>query len=346
MNSSIRKTRSQRLSNPLDVSPGSSWSPTGSSEVLERRDSYGFPLAYDGELAKNEYDVMTRLLSTDARSSKELGVPSTERRFFFQRSKETHDPHAIATQPSVFDDPETLEEYMPNDQWENFHRFDPNERWTWKEEDRVVRKIDIRIMAFAALMFMALELDRSNISQALSDNFLNDLGMTTNGENILSRIRLTLLTPSDYNLGQSLFKLAFLFAELPSQLLGKLLGPDVWVPTQMCVWSVAGAAQYLLQGRNSFLFCRALLGMLQGGFIPEIVLYLSYFYKHHELSLRLGFFWTASALADVLGGFLAFAILHLRSVDGRAGWRWLFLIEVSTSLRALFHPYNDISALH
>jgi len=35
------------------------------------------------------------------------------------------------------------------------------------------------------------------------------------------------------------------------------------------VWSVVGAAQYELKGRNSFLLCRALLGMLQGGFIPE-----------------------------------------------------------------------------
>jgi len=66
---------------------------------------------------------------------------------------------------------------------------------------------------------------------------------------------------------------------------------------------------------------------MQGGFIPDVILYLSYFYTKTELPIRLAFFWVSNYLADIVSAFLATGILRLRGVGGRAGWRYLFLIE-------------------
>ena len=52
----------------------------------------------------------------------------------FWRWIEEHNLDAVATQPSVFDDPVTLELYRPPQSYENTHRFDPNARWTFREE--------------------------------------------------------------------------------------------------------------------------------------------------------------------------------------------------------------------
>ncbi|KAL4870842.1 hypothetical protein BDV12DRAFT_195041 [Aspergillus spectabilis] len=211
----------------------------------------------------------------------------------------------------AFDQTEDPRFYKPIDSYEGLHRWDPHFEWTQEEEKRLVRKVDWRVCTFACLTFFALQLDRGNVVQANSDNMLSDLGMNTN----------------DYNTGQTIFYCAFLFAELPSQLISKKLGPDRWIPVQMFCWSLIAACQAFLTGKRSFYVCRALLGLFEGGFIPDTILFLSFWYKSKELPIRLSFFWVSYQGTAIIGAFLAFGFLHVRRDDGTGGWRYLFAFE-------------------
>ena len=123
------------------------------------------------------------------------------------------------------------------------------------------------------------------------------------------------------------FRLAFLFTEIPSQLVSKRFGPDRWIPVLMMAWGLVAASQFFLSGRASFLATRAIIGFLQGGFIPDIVLYLSYYFKGTELPLRMAILWTADRAKDIVAPLLAYGLLRLRGVRDYEGWRWLFLVE-------------------
>lgn len=95
----------------------------------------------------------------------------------------------------------------------------------------------------------------------------------------------------------------------------------------MVSWSLVASCQAFMTNRSGFWTCRALLGMIEGGFIPDNVLYLSYFYTGSELPVRLSFFWVAYQTTSIISAFLAYGILHMRGINGLPGWAWLFALE-------------------
>ena len=95
----------------------------------------------------------------------------------------TNSAQSSIVEDKTFVRTEGVEDYEPIDAYEGKHRWDPIFEWTSVEEKRIVRKIDLRICSWVCLTFFALQLDRANIVQALTDNMLTDLGMNTNNYN-------------------------------------------------------------------------------------------------------------------------------------------------------------------
>ncbi|KAB5589066.1 MFS transporter [Ceratobasidium theobromae] len=228
--------------------------------------------------------------------------------------EDVESPGVVSREGHVFDNPDLGKYFIPIQEYEGRHRFNPKATWTEAEERSLVRKVDKRILLWCCAMFFALQLDRGNISAALSDNLLKDLRLNTN----------------DFNNGQLIFSLSFLCAELPSQLVSKRIGPDVWLPIQLVAWSLVAMSQCRLDGRASFFITRSLLGILEGGFVPGGV-------PDMELPVRLSFVWVSFTLTNISGALLGYGILHMRGLHGWEGWRYLFLIEgAMTALIGIF----------
>ena len=214
----------------------------------------------------------------------------------------------------VFKDPKKLAYYSKmydESDYECRHLLDPDLTWTKEEDRKIVWKNDWNVTFFAFCCFTALNFDRYNLGQALADDFLKDGGMTTN----------------DYNIGQTINLVCFLAAELPSQLILKKLGPEIWIPIQMIAWSMVSMSQAAITNKAGFFVTRALLGAFQGGFIADVCLWMSYFYTGPELPLRMGLFYISNPLTQVLLALVSLGLLRISTSVLPHGWQWMFIIE-------------------
>lgn len=267
----------------------------------------------DGEISS---DAEPKLSIESRNTSRDSNKDNKRLSAFIEKvnSNISESDSASESDTNPFADPVIAEYYRKiyeESKYECRAAFDPDLEWTEEEEKKLIRKLDWRVSLSSCIMFIALQVDRGNLAQAVSDNLLKDIGLNTN----------------DYNTGNVVFLVCFLLAEIPSQLISKALGPDVFIPFQICAWSIVAITQAAMTNKAGFLITRALLGTLEGGFIADLVLWLSYFYKRKELPIRLAYFWTSLSLCQIMTGLLAFGILRMRGIRGMAGWRWLFLLE-------------------
>ncbi|CAK7219942.1 hypothetical protein SEUCBS140593_004065 [Sporothrix eucalyptigena] len=186
-----------------------------------------------------------------------------------------------------------------------------SQTWTADEEKALVRKIDFIVMPILMLVFFALQLDRSNAGNALTDNFLVNVGITQN----------------QFNIGTQLLNAGIVLLEIPSNLVLYRVGPKAWIGTQVFLWGLVATFQAFQKGLGGYLSTRLLLGLCESGFIPGSLFTISQWYRSHEMSRRYAFFFLGNGVATAAGGLIAYGVLHMRGVAGLAGWQWLFILE-------------------
>jgi MFS family permease len=178
-------------------------------------------------------------------------------------------------------------------------------------ESRTYAKVDRRLIPFLFLCYILAYLDRVNVGfaklQMTKDLSLSDAAFAT---------------------GAGIFFIGYFLFEVPSNVLLKRFGARTWIARIMITWGVVSAAMMFVHSEWPFYVMRFVLGVVEAGFFPGIIYYLTLWYPSRLRATRTALFVSAIAVAGVVGNPVSGAAMDLLSGRaGLAGWQWLFLIE-------------------
>jgi MFS transporter, ACS family, tartrate transporter len=187
-------------------------------------------------------------------------------------------------------------------------------------EQATMRKVYLRLLPLAMLVYFFCYLDRINVSfAALTMN--KDIG----------------LSQWAYGLSSTAFYLGYCLFEVPSNVILEKVGARLWIARIMITWGIASGATAFVVGPNSFLAVRFLLGLAEAGLFPGIVLLFTYWFPDHHRARIISSFTLALPVSVALGAPVSTGILGLDGLLGYAGWQWIFIIEaIPTVLIGVF----------
>jgi ACS family tartrate transporter-like MFS transporter len=171
-------------------------------------------------------------------------------------------------------------------------------------------KISWRLIPYMFLLYIVAYLDRVNVGFAAID-MQRDLHFSN----------------TVYGTGAGIFFLGYGLCDLPSSLILRRVGTRIWIARIMISWGLVSACMLWVSSPGSFYLLRFLLGVAEAGFVPGMLLYLTFWFPSHERARAVAKFMTATSLAGVVGAPLSAALLKLNGVAGLSGWQWLFLFE-------------------
>src|SRR5256886_11559805 len=174
---------------------------------------------------------------------------------------------------------------------------------------RARRRIARGLLPFLFVLYVIAFLDRMNIGAAALQ-MPADLGFS----------------PSVIGFGAGIFFLGYFLLEIPGALIVERWGARRWIARIMVTWGLMTVLMAFIHTSRQFYVVRFLVGAAEAGFLPGVIVYLTYWFRYQDRAKAVAFFYAANPLSYVIGSPLAGLLLGL-SWLGMRGWRWLFIIE-------------------
>jgi ACS family 4-hydroxyphenylacetate permease-like MFS transporter len=172
-------------------------------------------------------------------------------------------------------------------------------------------KIFRRLISFLFILYVIAFLDRINFGfAAISMN--RDLG----------------LTMATFGFAGTVMYVGYFLFEIPSNILMVKFGARRWLSRIMISWGIASGATAFVTTETGIYFVRFLVGVAEAGFLPGVLLYLTYWIQAKQRARAVSLFMIAQPIAIGFGSALSGLIMaNMDGMMGLAGWKWMFIVE-------------------
>lgn len=129
---------------------------------------------------------------------------------------------------------------------------------------------------------------------------------------------------SQFSTAVSIFYVTYVLFEAPWAVLMKKLTPRNILTCLCIVWSLTTIFTGFIESVGSLYATRLILGACEAGLFPCLNLYLTMVYRREEQAKRVSYLMSCAAISGAVGGLLAYGLLHMDGIGGKAGWRYFF----------------------
>jgi MFS family permease len=185
-------------------------------------------------------------------------------------------------------------------------------------ERRTYNRVTRRLIPFLFMCYVFAFIDRVNVGFAKLQ-MQHDLN----------------LSDAAYGTAAGIFFIGYFFFEVPCNIALQKIGAKYWLGPIMIAWGIVSGSTMLVKNEFQFYLVRCILGIVESGFFPGVILYLTFWYTGRYRAKMVAAFMTAIPISGLIGSPISGWLLDaMSSVGGLRGWQWLYLVEAAPSVIA------------